>query len=329
MSHAASVRRFVCRACGHAQSTFDARCPRCFVHEALRSESAESSVARPAVAQPSSEVRSIETKSSPEPPRPRLVMARAPDPDLEHPAEELADVTSSAAESMTPIPLSEVPETTFVRDLTDLPPLDHVLGGGLVVGSVVVLGAEPGLGKSSLVMQAVAGLRHRVLYASGEESISQCADRARRIGAAVNKVLIVAETDVDVVLKHARKCRAQTLVVDSIQTLVCNDLGGAAGSPAQVRECTNRLVRFAKDTDTTVLIIGHVTNDGALAGPKTLKHLVDVVLEMEAGGRFEGNERIVRCSVKNRFGPSNLVGCFEITSKGLIPVDADGWNEAL
>jgi DNA repair protein RadA/Sms len=220
--------------------------------------------------------------------------------------------------SSIPIALSEVPEQSFVREKTGMSPLDEVLGGGIVAGCVVVLGAEPGLGKSSLVMQAMAGLEHRVLYASGEESIGQCAERARRLGAASPKIYIVAETDVDVVTRHALECRAETLVIDSIQTLVCTELGGGAGSPAQVRECSNRLVQFAKSTDTSVWVIGHVTNDGTLAGPKTLKHLVDVVLEMEAGPRFGGNERVLRCPTKNRFGATNVVGHFELTAQGLV-----------
>ncbi len=214
-----------------------------------------------------------------------------------------------------------------MREKTGLAPFDDVLGGGLVLGSVVVLGAEPGIGKSSVVMQAVAGLGMRCLYSSGEESVPQAAARARRIDADSRHVYIVAETDLDTVLGHAEAIRAEVLVIDSIQTLTCSDLGGSAGSPGQVRECASRLVQFAKATDTIVILIGHVTNDGSLAGPKTLKHLVDVVLELDAGCRRLGAERILRCAGKNRFGAANVLGYLEITREGLVPLVAPALDD--
>lgn len=274
----------------------------------------------PAISLPSSE----EVVQPTSPPRLSIVRALPPDPDLEKPAEELRDVLSSV-----PIPISDVPEEDLPRDLTGLAPLDAVLGGGLVVGSAVVLSSEPGAGKSTLTMQVLFGLGLRALYASGEESVPQCAARARRLGAASKKTLIVAETDVDVIIEHARRARAQIVVVDSIQTVVCAKHNGDPGSPSQVKGATSRLVQFAKSTGTTMWIIGHVTNDGALAGPKTLKHLVDVVLELEGGARFNGNERILRCGSKNRFGAANVVGHFEIGPGGLVAADGDGWDEQL
>jgi DNA repair protein RadA/Sms len=320
MNDAAVARRFICRACAHAHAAWAPRCsrPSCLSLDGMVAESPPSSPAARSEPPP-------EMEPAPEAARPRLVLARAADPDLENPAEELADVRGAAV----PIPLSDVPETSYQRDPTELSPLDAVLGGGLVPGSVVLIGGEPGCGKSSLVMQAASGLRLRCLYATGEETIEQAAGNARRINAATSKVYIVAEIDIDTVLAHARSIRAQVVVIDSIQTLACADLGSGAGSPGQMRECAGRLVRFAKTTGTSVLLIGHVTNDGSLAGPKTLKHLVDVVLDLEAGAGCDGNERVLRCAGKNRFGPSNVVGKFELTARGLVPFDADGWDEKL
>lgn len=266
-----------------------------------------------------------------EPSRLRLVRSRAPspDPDLEDPAEELADVyPAEIVPSSVPVPLSDVAEDELPRDSTGLAPLDAVLGGGLVPGSVISLSGPAGCGKSTLTMQMLAGLNLRALLATGEETIAQASVRARRIGAAPKKVLIVAETDLKSVLVHARKTRAQVLMIDSIQTLVCSDVKSEAGSPAQVRTCTNRLVKFAKETETSVIITVHMTNDDRMAGPSTLKHLVDIVLELELGARFEGNERQLKCIGKNRCGPSNVVGYFELTVDGLVPVDPDGWGTA-
>src|SRR4029077_6023992 len=138
-----------------------------------------------------------------------------------------------------------------------------------------------------------------------------------------------AENDLAAVFAHARKTRAQILMVDSIQTLICADVAGGIGSATQVRECASRLVKFAKATDVSVIVTAHMTGDDRIAGPSTLRHLVDVVLELEARARFNCNERILRCAGKNRFGPANVVGHFELTEKGLVIVHGDGWNEAL
>src|SRR5262249_21636133 len=156
--------------------------------------------------------------------------------------------------------------------------LDRVLGGGLVAGSIVLLGGDPGVGKSTLLVQALAGLARdgRVLYATGEESVAQTAMRARRVGAATQALSIVAETDVEKVLGHARKAAPAILAVDSVQTVYAPALDSIPGSLAQVRECSSRLMQFAKTTGTPTVLVGHVTKDGAIAGPKTLEHLVDV-----------------------------------------------------
>jgi DNA repair protein RadA/Sms len=261
--------------------------------------------------------------------RPRLTIARSsPQPELTDPVQELADLGSTGSGPV-PIPISEVSETTFKRDLTRLPPLDHVLGGGLVVASVVLLAAPPGTGKTSLTLQMLDGLRHRGLYVTGEETEGQVAATARRIGAASDRIYVLAERNLEKIFAHARAMCAQTIAIDSIQKMICDDVNGRAGSTTQLKECTARLVQYAKTTGTALWLIGHVTSDGEIAGPKTIEHDVDVVLELDRGPKFEGNERILNCSSKNRFGPTNVVGRFELTPKGFVSVDADGWDEKL
>lgn len=318
---------FACPACSHIHAAWSPRCLRCNAHGlTLTSTPVPSeSMARSRVAD--EEPFAPEEKAR-VPFRPRLVIARDrfPDPELTEPAEELADVLNG---SEGPIPITDVTEASFVRTSTGLSPLDHVLGGGLVVGSVVLLASPRGIGKSSLSLQMLAGLDHQCLYVSGEETVAQVAATARRINAATPSLHVYVERNPAKIFAHARKMRAQTIVIDSIQKMVCDGVNGRAGSPAQVKECTSQLVDFAKTTDTALWIIGHVTSDGAIAGPTTIEHDVDVVLELTAGLKFDGNERIIRCLGKNRFGPSNLVGSFELTPTGLKPVDADGWDEPL
>jgi DNA repair protein RadA/Sms len=194
--------------------------------------------------------------------------------------------------------------------------LDRVLGGGIAPGSVTLLGGDPGIGKSTLLLQVaahVAGAR-RVLYASGEESVSQVGGRAKRLGVAAAGLDAVAETDLDSILALAAERKAALLVVDSIQTVQLSSIATSAGAVAQLRECTAGLVRFAKTTGTAVMLIGHVTKEGTIAGPRMLEHLVDTVLyfESEASSRF----RIVRAT-KNRFGAVNELGFFAMTEGGL------------
>lgn len=251
-----------------------------------------------------------------------IARASSPQPELTDPVAELADAVEDEL-----VPLADVAETTFVRDSTGLPPLDHVLGGGLVVASVVLLASPPGIGKSSLTLQMLDGLGHRCLYVTGEETCAQIAATARRIGAASKKIFPLAERSLDKIFAKARTGRMQTIAIDSIQKMMCEDIGGRAGSPAQLKECTARLVDYAKTTDTAIWIIGHVTGDGDVAGPKTIEHDVDVVLELSQGTKYEGAERILRCPGKNRFGPTNVSGHFELSAKGFLPVDADGWDD--
>ena len=197
--------------------------------------------------------------------------------------------------------------------------LDRVFGGGIVPGSVTLLGGDPGIGKSTLLLQVaahVAGLRG-VLYASGEESVSQVGLRAQRLGLSVSGLSCVSESDLQAIIALAGERKAGLLVVDSIQTVQSAAVAGSAGGVAQLRECTAELVRFAKSTATAVLIIGHVTKEGMIAGPRLLEHLVDTVLyfESEAGSRY----RIVRAT-KNRFGAVNELAFFAMTESGLKEV---------
>jgi DNA repair protein RadA/Sms len=201
--------------------------------------------------------------------------------------------------------------------------VDRVLGGGLVAGSLLLLGGEPGIGKSTLLLQVLAGIARAiggsriVLYATGEESVAQTAMRARRLGATPSNLVIVAETDVDRIVAHARELGPAVLAVDSIQTVYTGLLDSIPGAIAQVRECAGRLMQLAKTTHTPTVLVGHVTKDGSIAGPKTLEHLVDVVLSFEGDGA--GAHRILRAH-KNRFGSTQEIGVFEMRGSGLVEV---------
>jgi DNA repair protein RadA/Sms len=260
------------------------------------------------------------------PARSRLRLVRAPSPDLsiEELNEEL-DIDDDDG----PMAITDIEEKTFDRTSTGIPPLDDVLGGGLVEGSVILLASPPGIGKSTLALQMLAGLGHRCLYVTGEETREQIAGTARRIGAVTPRLFVMREHNIETICARARKLRAQTIVIDSIQKMECPDVTGRANTPGQLKECTARLVTFAKDNGTMVWIIGHITGDGDIAGPKTVEHDVDVVLEMSQGAAFDGNERILRCPGKNRFGATGKTGRLELTEKGLVPIDGDGWNEPL
>ena len=180
---------------------------------------------------------------------------------------------------------------------------------------------------SSITLQMLVGLQHRCLYVTGEETGAQLAGTARRIGALSPRLHVLVERDLAIIFAHARAMKAQTIAIDSIQKMICNDVAGRAGSANQLKECTARLVDYAKNNDTAIWLIGHVTSDGDIAGPKTIEHDVDVVLEMEPGKEFEGRERILRCVGKNRFGPSNVIGRLQLTEKGFVGIDADGWDQ--
>jgi DNA repair protein RadA/Sms len=221
-----------------------------------------------------------------------------------------------------PIAVDQVAEPDGTQRLgTGLGELDRVLGGGLVAGSVVLLGGEPGVGKSTLLCQMLKGLADRedgrVLYVSGEESVAQVAMRARRVGASAPRLELLAETALERILAQAERAAPTVLAVDSIQTVQSADLTSIPGSIGQVRECAARLSAFAKARGMAAVLVGHVTKDGHLAGPKTLEHLVDVVLSFEGDG--SSPYRMVRAA-KNRFGSTQEIGVFEMRSEGLAEV---------
>ena len=219
-----------------------------------------------------------------------------------------------------PRPLREVEAPAVQRLTTGMPELDRVLGGGLVPGSLVLIGGSPGIGKSTLTLGALANAvaaGNRVLYVTGEESAAQVKLRAERLGPSALEVPLVAETDVGVVAATIEAEQPDVCVIDSIQTLHDPGLSSAAGSVAQVREAAASLMRVAKERRTALLIVGHVTKDGSLAGPRVLEHLVDCVLQFE--GERERTWRILR-ALKNRFGSTNEVGVFEMHESGLVEV---------
>ena len=215
--------------------------------------------------------------------------------------------------------LSEVKSGSEARVSVGVDELDRVLGGGLVAGSVVLIGGDPGIGKSTLLLQAMAAFADslKALYVTGEESPEQVSVRARRLGVAADQVRLLAETSVERIIEHARVETPQVMVIDSIQTLYTEALQSAPGSVAQVRESAAQLVRFAKQTRTALFLVGHVTKEGTLAGPRVLEHMVDTVLyfEGEPGERY----RLIR-AIKNRFGAVNELGVFAMTDKGLKEV---------
>ena len=216
-------------------------------------------------------------------------------------------------------PLTAVALTTEARTLTGIGELDRVLGGGLVQGSVVLIGGDPGIGKSTLLLQMLGTLGAHLpsVYVTGEESLSQVASRAQRLGLPLEPLQALAETCIERILEQTMATRPRVLVIDSIQTIWTELLTAAPGSVSQVRESAAKLTRFAKETGTSVFLVGHVTKEGGIAGPRVLEHMVDAVLyfEGESGSRF----RVLR-AFKNRFGAVNELGVFAMSDKGLREV---------
>ena len=216
-----------------------------------------------------------------------------------------------------PVPLAEIETRELGRVPSGIGELDRVLGGGLVAGQVVLLAGDPGIGKSTLLLQCVSSLKSSSLYISGEESAEQIALRARRLALPAGRVRLLAEIQLERIVAALEAERPQVAVIDSIQTLYSDQMQSAPGSVAQVRECAAQLTRFAKRSGTALLLIGHVTKEGAIAGPRVLEHIVDTVLHFE--GDPHSAFRLVR-AIKNRFGAVNELGVFGMTEKGLRAV---------
>jgi len=224
-------------------------------------------------------------------------------------------VESSAAK-----PITDVSTERVAAWSTQVGEFDRVLGGGLVPGAVVLLSGEPGVGKSTLLLEVAANTAKsgkRVLYVTGEESVGQVRLRAERTGALTDNLYLAAETDLSTVLGQIDAVAPELLVVDSVQTIAASEIDGAAGMPSQIREVAANLIRVAKERALPVILVGHVTKDGSIAGPRALEHLVDVVCHFE--GDRQTSLRFVR-SLKNRFGPTDEVGCFEMTGEGINQV---------
>jgi DNA repair protein RadA/Sms len=227
-----------------------------------------------------------------------------------------APVVSAGVSATT---LEDLPDDIDYRHVTGFEELDRVLGGGLVPGAVVLLGGDPGVGKSTLLQQASAYLMQDVpvCYATGEESLRQIGQRSLRLGLDASAMNLLADTSIENVLSQARKCQARVLIIDSMQTMTSEGLTSAPGSVAQLRDGVGKIVQFAKNNDVAVFIIGHVTKEGAIAGPRVVEHMVDTVLyfESDPASRYS----IIR-SVKNRFGASGEMGVFAMTETGFLEV---------
>ena len=248
------------------------------------------------------------------------------------PLVEEAGTTRSSTKPAQSVGLKAASERTMERRPTSWGEIDRVLGGGIVSGSVLLLGGEPGVGKSTLLLQmagALAGSGETVIIASAEESTDQVAMRADRLGIGNDGISLVSDDDVDAIVALAERERPGLLVIDSIQTVGVPEIGAAPGGVAQVRESAARLVRLAKTTGVAVVLVGHVTKEGGLAGPKMLEHMVDVVLYLE--GDPDRGFRVLR-SNKNRFGATHVSGMFDMRSEGLSEVDdpskvfLEGWE---
>jgi DNA repair protein RadA/Sms len=216
--------------------------------------------------------------------------------------------------------LRDVVGSSAERWATGIDEFDFVLGGGIVPGSMILVGGEPGIGKSTLLLQVAARLEqagHATLYSSGEESALQVKLRAERLGESAGDVSLLSETNLETILATSSAASPDVLIVDSIQTIFTADLEGAPGNVGQVRECAARLMRYAKESGTTVFVVGHVTKGGGIAGPKTLEHIVDTVLYFE--GESTLDHRVLRAT-KNRFGSVDEIGVFRMSEQGLEPV---------
>jgi len=278
---ARATTHYVCSGCGHESAKWHGRCPGCEEWSTLVEEA-----------------------------RPTPVPAAGGGARI-----------AARGKALTPVPLAQVEAPRVARLRTGIGELDRVLGGGLVPGSLVLLGGSPGIGKSTIVTSALGNLAasgRKALYVSGEESAAQVRLRAERLGEAALQVPIVAETDLEAVVATIEAERPDVCVVDSVQVLHAAALTGGPGSVGQVREVAGRLMRVAKERGVAIVLVGHVTKEGALAGPRVLEHLVDCVLSFE--GERERTYRTLR-ALKNRFGSTNEAGVFEMRDEGLVEVE--------
>jgi DNA repair protein RadA/Sms len=273
---------FTCQSCGHQTAKWLGRCPDCGAWDSFTEE------------------RQVSI-------RPQVLPSQATVP-------------------VKPLPLTEVSRDGEERLLTGIGELDRVLGGGIVRGSLILIGGDPGIGKSTLVLQAAAGFKghslsgqHSVLYVSGEESANQIRMRSDRLGLHGPHLYLLTETSLELIREHVSHIQPRLLVIDSIQTVFTAELTSAPGSVSQVRECTAQLMTLAKSLHIPIFIIGHVTKEGAIAGPRVLEHMVDTVLYFE--GERHHIYRVLR-AVKNRFGPTNEIGVFEMRTEGLAEVES-------
>lgn len=220
--------------------------------------------------------------------------------------------------STSPVKLSEIQVSSEQRMRMPSDELNRVLGGGLVMGSLVLIGGEPGIGKSTLLLQNILSIRNRnILYVSGEESASQLKLRADRLGKLSENTFILCETNLESILSQLENLEPDLVIIDSIQTICSSEIESAAGSVSQVRECAAALLRYAKESNVPVILVGHINKDGAIAGPKVLEHIVDTVLQFEGDRQYL--YRILR-SIKNRFGSTSEIGIYEMVQRGLREV---------
>jgi DNA repair protein RadA/Sms len=268
---------FVCQSCGYQAPKWLGRCPGCQGWNTFVEE--------------------------------RVIEEKAPERDL----------LGFEAEAV-PMPMTEIVREERERLQIGIGEFDRVLGGGIVFGSVILVGGDPGIGKSTLLLQVMnrlASKERKVLYISGEESLQQTKMRADRLGVSSDQLYVVSETSLEKILHDIQTIRPSTVVVDSIQTIYCSDLPSTPGSISQVREASSRLLYLAKHLSIPIFLIGHVTKEGFIAGPKVLEHMVDTVLYIEGEANY--SFRILR-AVKNRFGSTNEIGVFEMKDSGLVEV---------
>jgi DNA repair protein RadA/Sms len=266
---------YACTSCGARQSKWVGKCPACNEWNTIHEE--------------------VVTKESPREERQKIVRGnRREDPK--------------------PTPLANIKSGDIQRLTTPDDELNRVLGGGIVPGALVLIGGQPGIGKSTLMLQIALGVKARVLYVSGEESEEQIKMRADRVGTPQSECFILTETNTNKILTHAQHLVPDMIVIDSIQTLAAAHIDATPGSISQVRECAGELQRFAKETNIPIFIIGHITKDGSIAGPKLLEHIVDTVLQFEGDQNY--TYRILR-TLKNRFGSTDEIGIYDMTSTGL------------